>query len=110
MNASVSLASRAVRVLLKWMEGSRLMVHRDSDVNKIKTKLEFNDENRRRMNVIITNYTEGQKAEALIPALDLAQRQHGWLLKFVMHEVARILEAPQMRAYKTATFYTMFNR
>ncbi|VDM55939.1 unnamed protein product [Angiostrongylus costaricensis] len=45
--------------LQKWMEGSGLMAHRDSDVNNIKTKLEFNDENRKRLNDIIANYTEG---------------------------------------------------
>ncbi|CAL2042508.1 unnamed protein product [Caenorhabditis brenneri] len=27
-----------------------------------------------------------------------------------MHEVAKILEVPRMRAYEVATFYTMFNR
>ncbi|VDM57963.1 unnamed protein product [Angiostrongylus costaricensis] len=86
------------------------MVHRDSDVNNIKTKFEFNDENKKRLDAIIANYPEGHKAAALIPALDLAQRQHGWLPISAMHEVARILEVPRMRAYEVATFYTMFNR
>ena len=57
-------------------------------------------------------YTTGfnSQAGALIPLLDLAQRQHGWLPISAMHEVARILEVPRMRAYEVATFYTMFNR
>uniref|UniRef100_A0A0K0DIS2 NADH dehydrogenase [ubiquinone] flavoprotein 2, mitochondrial n=1 Tax=Angiostrongylus cantonensis TaxID=6313 RepID=A0A0K0DIS2_ANGCA len=110
MNCSVSLAARALRVLQKRMGGTGLMVHRASDVNNIKTKFEFNDENKKRLDAIIANYPEGHKAAALIPALDLAQRQHGWLPISAMHEVARILEVPRMRAYEIATFYTMFNR
>ncbi|TGZ50434.1 hypothetical protein CRM22_010827 [Opisthorchis felineus] len=46
----------------------------------------------------------------MIPALDLAQRQHGWLPISAMNKVAEILGVPPMRAYEVATFYTMFNR
>lgn len=46
----------------------------------------------------------------MIPLLDLAQRQHGWLPISAMHKVAEILEVPHMRVYEVATFYTMFNR
>lgn len=46
----------------------------------------------------------------MIPILDLAQRQHGWLPIAAMHKVADILELPNMRVYEVATFYTMFLR
>ncbi|PIO62872.1 NADH-quinone oxidoreductase, E subunit [Teladorsagia circumcincta] len=92
------------------MAGSGLMVHRDSDHNNPKVKFEFTEENKKKLDTIISNYPEGYKAAALLPALDLAQRQHGWLPISAMHEVARILEVPRMRAYEVATFYTMFNR
>lgn len=46
----------------------------------------------------------------MIPLLDLAQRQHGWLPIAAMHKVADILELPNMRVYEVATFYTMFMR
>lgn len=46
----------------------------------------------------------------MIPLLDLAQRQHGWLPISAMHKVAEILNLPRMRVYEVATFYTMFNR
>lgn len=46
----------------------------------------------------------------MIPLLDLAQRQHGWLPISAMHKVAEILDVPRMRVYEVATFYTMFNR
>lgn len=46
----------------------------------------------------------------MIPLLDLAQRQHGWLPLSAMHKVADILGLPHMRVYEVATFYTMFMR
>lgn len=46
----------------------------------------------------------------MIPLLDLAQRQHGWLPISAMHKVAEILDLPNMRVYEVATFYTMFMR
>ena len=46
----------------------------------------------------------------MIPLLDLAQRQHGWLPISAMHKVAEILNVSNMRVYEVATFYTMFNR
>lgn len=46
----------------------------------------------------------------MIPLLDLAQRQHGWLPISAMHKVADILDLPKMRVYEVATFYTMFMR
>lgn len=46
----------------------------------------------------------------MIPLLDLAQRQHGWLPLSAMHKVAEILNLPRMRVYEVATFYTMFMR
>lgn len=46
----------------------------------------------------------------MIPLLDLAQRQYGWLPISAMHKVAEILGLPNMRVYEVATFYTMFMR
>ena len=87
-----------------------LMVHRDNEANNLNVKFKFTPENEKRIEAIISIYPDGHKAAALIPVLDLAQRQHGWLPISAMHEVARILEVPRMRAYEVATFYTMFNR
>lgn len=71
---------------------------------------EFTQENIKRADVIIGNYPEGHQAAAVIPLLDLAQRQHGWLPISAMHKVAEMLDMPKMRVYEVATFYTMFNR
>lgn len=51
------------------------------------------------------------KKAAVIPLLDLGQRQNkGWTSISVMNYVAKLLEMPPMRVYEVATFYTMFNR
>ncbi|KAJ5289706.1 uncharacterized protein N7443_009959 [Penicillium atrosanguineum] len=50
------------------------------------------------------------KKAAVMPLLDLGQRQHGFTSISVMNEVARMLEMPPMRVYEVATFYTMYNR
>ena len=44
-----------------------------------------------------------------IPALDLAQRQEGWVTRPAIEEIARILDMPAIRVLEVATFYTMFN-
>lgn len=46
----------------------------------------------------------------MIPLLDLAQRQYGWLPISAMNKVAEILGVTNMRVYEVATFYTMFIR
>ncbi len=63
-----------------------------------------------RVEAILSIYPEGHKRAAMIPLLDLAQRQHGWLPISAMHKVAEILKLPKMRVYEVATFYTMFMR
>ena len=57
---------------------------------------------------LIANYPPGRQASAVIGVLDLAQRQHGWLPRAAMDEVARLLDMAPMRVYEVATFYTMF--
>ncbi|KAE8598361.1 hypothetical protein XENTR_v10016805 [Xenopus tropicalis] len=87
-----------------------LSSHRDTPENNPDTPFEFTSENYKRIEAIIGNYPEGHKAGAVIPVLDLAQRQHGWLPISAMNKVAEVLEMPAMRVYEVATFYTMFNR
>lgn len=62
------------------------------------------------MNEIISRYPPQYKKAAVIPLLDLGQRQLGWTSISVMNTVAKLLEMPPMRVYEVATFYTMFNR
>jgi len=88
----------------------QLFVHRDSAANNPDTPFQFTQENLKRADAIVSIYPEGHQAAAVIPLLDLAQRQHGWLPIAAMHAVAKMLEMPNMRVYEVATFYTMFNR
>ena len=56
----------------------------------------------------MANYPPGRQASAVIAVLDLAQRQHGWLPRVAMDEVAQLLDMAPIRVYEIATFYTMF--
>ncbi|CAD6222305.1 GSCOCG00000904001-RA-CDS [Cotesia congregata] len=87
-----------------------LFVHRDSEQDNPNIPFEFNDANKKRVEAILGIYPEGHKRGAMIPLLDLAQRQQGWLPISAMHKVAEILGVSNMRVYEVATFYTMFNR
>ena len=71
---------------------------------------EFNGENLARAQKIIAKYPAGRQASAVIPLLDIAQRQSGnWLPQVAMDYVADMLEMPRVRVYEVASFYTMFN-
>lgn len=87
-----------------------LFVHRDTPDNNPDTPFEFNSKNQKRMEAILAIYPEDYKRAAVVPLLDLAQRQHGWIPISVMHKVADILKIRRMRVYEIATFYTMFMR
>jgi len=47
---------------------------------------------------------------ALLPALALAQKEHGWLSPEVLEEVAQVMELSPAQVGSVASFYTMFNR
>jgi NADH-quinone oxidoreductase subunit E len=70
----------------------------------------FSEENMRMARWHIQKYPPGRQASAVLPLLDLAQRQSGgWLPRAAMDHVAELLEIPQIRVYEVATFYSMFN-
>jgi NADH-quinone oxidoreductase E subunit len=70
----------------------------------------FSPENVEKAKKLMARYPEGRQASALIPLLELAQRQHqGWLPRAAMETVALLLSMPFMRVLEVATFYTMFN-
>ena len=70
----------------------------------------FTAENLAQAKKIIARYPAGRQASAVMPLLDLAQRQHdGWLPTAAMNTVADMIGVPHIRAYEVATFYTMYN-
>ncbi|KAI9359046.1 thioredoxin-like [2Fe-2S] ferredoxin-domain-containing protein [Pilaira anomala] len=99
-NISSSLASHS----------DAIFVHRDTPNNNVNTPFEFNAENQKRIQEVLKKYPEQYKKGAIMPLLDLGQRQNGFTSISVMNEVARLLEVPPMRVYEVATFYTMYNR
>jgi NADH-quinone oxidoreductase E subunit len=71
----------------------------------------FTPENLERAKTIIAKYPEGKQQSAVIPLLDIAQRQHhNWIPRVAMDYVADLLEMPRIRVYEVASFYTMFNK
>jgi len=75
-----------------------------------KIEFAFNAENARKAKEHIAKYPEGWQASAVMPLLDLAQRQNeGWLSQPAMDYVANMLDMPPIRVYEVATFYTMYN-
>jgi NADH-quinone oxidoreductase E subunit len=71
---------------------------------------DFTPENLAKIEKIIAKYPPGRRASAVLPLLDLAQRQHdNWLPRAAMDKVAEILDMAPIRVYEVATFYTMFN-
>jgi len=77
----------------------------------------FNKENAKKVKEIIAKYPKGKQKSAIMPLLDLVQRQMGdatkkgggWIPEAGMKEIARILDVPDMKVYEVATFYTMYN-
>ena len=58
----------------------------------------------------IAKYPEGRQQSAVMPILDIAQRQHGgWLPEAAIRAVGEMLNMPYIRVYEVASFYTMYN-
>ena len=79
-------------------------------INKVNEK--FNEEfkwseiNYSKIENIIKIYPVGKQQSAVIPILDLAQRQNeGWLSKKAMEKVAETLSMSYVRVLEDATFY-----
>ena len=74
------------------------------------TTFAFDSENSENVIAIIAKYHLGREASAVMPLLDLAQRQNdGWLSRAAMDHVAEILNLAPIRVYEVASFYTMYN-
>jgi NADH dehydrogenase (ubiquinone) flavoprotein 2 len=72
---------------------------------------DFTASNYERVNTILAKYPSNYKQSAMLPLLDLAQRQNANFLSLqAMNKVAQILGVNPMRVYETASFYTMFHR
>ena len=73
-------------------------------------------ENAAKAKEVIARYPDGRQRSAVMPLLDLAQRQvgaetntQGWLPIPVMEYIAAQLDMPVIRVVEVASFYTMYN-
>ena len=70
----------------------------------------FTPENVERAKATIARYPRGRQKSAVMPLLDLAQRQNGgWLPPAAIDHVADYLGMPAIRVFEVATFYTMYH-
>jgi NADH-quinone oxidoreductase subunit E len=70
---------------------------------------EFSKENLKKAKEYISKYPAGKQRSAILPLLDLAQRQNGgWLSQPALDYVGVMLDVPFIKVYEVATFYTMF--
>ena len=75
-----------------------------------KDPFEWSNESFLKAKSIIKKYPIGREQSAVIPLLDLAQRQNkGWLNKKALEKVAETLSMSFIRVLEVATFYSMFN-
>ena len=70
----------------------------------------FSKANKAEIKRIIAKYPKGRQASAVMPLLDLAQRQHeNWIPMKAIELIATTLDMAEIRVLEVATFYTMFN-
>ena len=71
---------------------------------------EFSAESEAKITTILAKYPEPRKASAVMPLLDLAQRQHdNWIPMAAIDVIAARLGMARIRVLEVATFYTMYN-
>ncbi len=72
---------------------------------------EFTVENMDAAKRHIARYPKDRQQSAVMPLLDLAQRQNGgWLPEGAVGAVAGMLSMPPIRVLEVVTFYSMYNR
>ena len=70
----------------------------------------FSAENKEKLKEIIKKYPKGRQASAVMPALDLAQRQNaGWIPREAVETIADLLDMAPIKVWEVASFYTMYN-
>ena len=70
----------------------------------------FSKENEAEIKKVLAKYPQERKASAVMPLLDLAQRQHdNWIPMKAIEEIAKRLDMAEIRVLEVASFYTMYN-
>ena len=70
----------------------------------------FTKENEAEIKKILAKYPKDRAASAVMPLLDLAQRQHdNWLPMKAIEAIAKRLDMAEIRVLEVESFYTMYN-
>lgn len=72
------------------------------------TVFRFTPENQKKIKQILAKYPKERAQSAVMPLLDLAQAQLGWISSPVMETVAELLKMPVIRVHEVASFYSMY--
>jgi NADH-quinone oxidoreductase subunit E len=79
-------------------------------MSSVQSGFEFSQSLRLQADKFVAKYPQGRQASAVLPLLDLVQRQHGgWVTTEMVTAIAEYLEMAPIRVYEVATFYTMIN-
>jgi len=70
----------------------------------------LSDESYKLIDKEISKYPPAQKKSAVIAALAIAQREHGFVNEEVKREIASYLEMEVISVHEILTFYNMFNK
>lgn len=82
---------------------------------------EFTKAYKKKVDAAIALYPKGRQQSAVMPLLDLAQRQvaeegakadppyGGWIPRAAMDHIAETLDMPNIKVYEVASFYSMYN-
>ena len=70
----------------------------------------FNGESQKLAKIALAKYPDDRKHSAVMPFLDIAQRQNdNWLSQDCIEFVATQLEMPFIKVWEVVTFYSMYN-
>ena len=71
---------------------------------------EFNSDNLKMANKIISNYPKEKQQSAVMALLYIAQRQNeNWIPLVAIKYIGKMLNIPYIKVYEVATFYSMYN-
>ena len=91
------------------------------DINADYQPETFEFKDKKLVDEILSRYPTYAKKSAVMPLLDVAQRQvgtegakakpayGGWIPRAAMDKIAEIIDQPPIRVYEVATFYSMYN-
>jgi NADH-quinone oxidoreductase subunit E len=64
---------------------------------------------RQEIDIWVKKFPADQKQSAVMPALTIVQKEHGWLSEKLMDAVAIYLQMPKIAVYEVASFYSMYD-